>query len=59
LFNIGLPADFHAERLPEDPLESARMTRSRPELELGVARRSELQERIVAAIVELDAGDRL
>jgi hypothetical protein len=30
-----------------------------PELELRITRRSNLQQRIVATIVELDAGDRL
>ena len=30
-----------------------------PELELGIARCPNLQQRIVAAIVELEAGDRL
>jgi len=35
------------------------MTLCRPQLELGVARRANLQQRILAPIVEFDAGDRL
>ena len=35
------------------------MTLGGPELELGVARRANLQQRIVASIVELEAHDRL
>ena len=35
------------------------MARGRPELELRVARRPHLQQRVVAAIVQLDAGDGL
>jgi hypothetical protein len=30
-----------------------------PELELGVARRPQLQQRVVAAIVQFETGDRL
>ena len=35
------------------------MTLGGPELELGIARRPNLQQRIVAAIVELEARNRL
>ena len=43
----------------EEPLERRRMARGRPQLELGVAGRSDLQQRVVAPIVEFDARDDL
>ena len=47
------------ERFPDDSFERLRVARRGPELQLGVARRPGLQQRIVAAIAELHGGDRL
>jgi hypothetical protein len=52
-------AHFDAKGLAGQAFERDRVTRRRPELELGVSRSSQLQQIIVAAIVELEAGDRL
>src|SRR5262252_9922991 len=65
LFSISVrrrfqrPADFEAQRLARQPLEWRRMTGRRPQLQLGVARRAQLQQVVVAPIVQLQAGDRL
>src|SRR5262245_3744401 len=59
LFNIGLFADFDAQRLPEHALERRQVTHRRPELEFGVACRPQLEQDVIAAIVQLDADDGL
>jgi hypothetical protein len=59
LFNIGFSARFDPHGLPDQPLERRGMSRRRPELELGIARRPHLQQPILAAIVELDGGNGL
>ena len=41
------------------PLERGGVAAGGPQLELGVACRPQLQQGVVAAIVQLDAGDRL
>jgi hypothetical protein len=65
LFSIGvgsrfqLTADFDSQRLARHALERRRMSRRRPQLQLGVARRPQLQQIVVSAIVQLEAGDGL
>jgi len=54
-----ISAHFHPHWLPERALERNRIPRGRPQLELGVARRPELQQGIFAAVVEIDPRDRL
>jgi hypothetical protein len=52
-------AHFEPQRLADKPLEFRCMTRRRPQLQLGVARRAQLQQAVFAAIVKLQACDRL
>src|SRR5438128_5021034 len=52
LFSISVPANFDAQRLAEQPLESGSVTGGRPQFELRVARSPQLQQAVVAAIVE-------
>jgi len=52
-------ARFKAERLSDQVFERGDVARGGPELELGVAGRSHLQDGIVAAIGQPDAGDGL
>src|SRR2546425_4259058 len=59
LFNIRGPAHFDAKRFPENPLKRLRVPARRPELELRVARRPDLQQPIIAAIVKVEGGDGL
>src|SRR5258705_1562390 len=66
LFNIGLggrlgrdAANFDAQGVSSHPLERRRMPGRRPELELDVAGRAQLRQVVVAAIVQLQPGDRL
>jgi hypothetical protein len=66
LFSIGVrarlgkePSDFEPERLAGHALERRGVPRCGPELQLGVARRAQLQQVVVAAVVDLDAGDAL
>src|SRR5437588_4230498 len=59
LFSICSSADFYSERFAEQARKRIGVAASRPDLELGVSARSQLQKNVVAAIVEVDAGDRL
>jgi len=59
LFSIRVFAHFNAQRLTDHPLERRRMTLGGPELQFRIARRSNLQQRIVTSIVKFDAGDGL
>src|SRR5919197_686158 len=59
LFSIGGRADLHSERLSGEPLERRGVTHGGPHLQLGVARRANLQQIVVASVVELDGADRL
>src|SRR5258705_814518 len=59
LFNIALPADFDSDRLAHHPLEGPDLTCGGPQLEICVSGRSQLQERILPAVMKFDAGDRL
>jgi hypothetical protein len=52
-------ADLDAERLPRQSFEWRGMAGGGPELQLRVARGAQLQQVVVAAIVEFEAGDRL
>src|SRR3954470_7917145 len=61
LFSISVgarfqrPADFDSERLSRDALERRGVPRRGPQLELGVARRPQLQQVVVAAVVQLES----
>jgi hypothetical protein len=55
----GGAADFDAQRLADEALEFCRVTRRGPHLQFRVARRPQLQQRVVAPIVDVEAGDRL
>jgi hypothetical protein len=59
VFSIGRPAHFEPNRLTEQILERAQVAIRRPGLELGVARRAQLQLEVVAAIPHVEAGDHL
>lgn len=56
---MSVSAGFDAERLAQHPLEWGGVTGGRPDFQFGVARRPDLEQRIVGAIVQLDAGDGL
>jgi hypothetical protein len=57
LFSIRVSAHLDAERLADQLLEGRQMTRRGPQLELGVAGGSQLQQCILAPIVIVEAGD--
>src|SRR5436190_14306787 len=57
LFSIRRPAHFHAHRLAEHGLERRGVAGCRPQFQLRVARRAQLEQRIVAPIVQGDAAD--
>src|SRR3954471_8490621 len=59
LFSIGVKAYLHAQRLAEQALEGRGMARPSRQLQLRIAGRAQLQQRIVAAVVQFDAADRL
>jgi len=52
-------ADLDAERFPRERLERRGVPRGGPQLQLRVARRAQLQQVVVAAVVKLEARDRL
>jgi hypothetical protein len=52
-------ADFNSERLPRHAFERRGVPGGGPELQLRIARRAQLDQVVVAAIVKLQAGDRL
>jgi hypothetical protein len=56
---MGVSADFESERLSEHPLERRRMPCGRPEFQFGVPRGAELEQSVLSAVVQLDAGDGL
>src|SRR5262245_28306547 len=57
LFNIGLSAHFHAQRLADQPLEGRRLARGRPNLELRIAVGLKQEQRVFAPIMEFEARD--
>jgi hypothetical protein len=64
LFSIDLSArpdraDFHAERLADQPLECRRMSRRGPQFQLRVAGGPELEERVLPAVMQLERADGL
>src|SRR5262249_54849043 len=59
LFSICVAADLDAERLPCQSFEWRGVPRGCPELQLRVARCAQLQQVVVAAIVALEARNRL
>jgi hypothetical protein len=52
-------AHFDAQRLADDALERSRVPLGGPQLELGIAARTHLEERVLTAIVEVDGRDGL
>jgi hypothetical protein len=59
LFSIGLSAQFDAQRLVDQTLEGGRIAHGGPQLQFGVACGSELQKRVLSAIVEFEARNHL
>jgi hypothetical protein len=59
LFSIGVWAHFDPERLANHVLERRGVPLGRPQLELGIAARPHLQQRILAAVVKVDPRDDL
>jgi hypothetical protein len=55
----GVRADFHVQGLAEHPFEGGRVSRRRPELQFRVSGRPQLQQPIVAAVVEFETRHRL
>jgi len=55
----GVPADFHAQGLSQEPFEGGCVPRCRPQLQLRVSGRPKLQQPVVAAVVKLEARHRL
>src|SRR5882762_9160376 len=52
VFNISVATDLESQRLTGHSFKRRRMPRGSPELQLGVARRPQLQQIVVAAIVQ-------
>src|SRR5881275_1687134 len=60
LFSICVDsADFDAKRLARETLERRPVAQRGPQFQLRVARRPHLQQVVVAAVVQHEAGDRL
>jgi hypothetical protein len=60
LFNIrGGPAHFDSKGLLKETLERDGVPVGGPQLELGVGLGPQLQQRVLAPVVQLDAADRL
>src|SRR3954470_15981231 len=59
LFSICVAADFDAERLSCQSFEWRAVSRGGPQLELRIAGRAQLQQVVVAAVVQLEPADRL
>jgi hypothetical protein len=59
LFSIGVSTDLESKRLADEPLEGASVAAGGPELELGVASDADLEQAVLAAIVELHGADGL
>src|SRR5207249_5930195 len=59
LFNICGPAHFDAKRFPQQTLERLGVPARRPQFELRIARRPNLQQSIVATVVKVERGDDL
>src|SRR5579872_4419312 len=53
LFSIGLSTDLESERLANQPFERGGVAAGGPELELGVASSTDLQEAVLTAVMEL------
>jgi hypothetical protein len=56
---MGVPAHFYAKRFSEQPLEWLRVTGGGPQLQLGVAAGPNLQQTVLAAVMQIDARHRL
>jgi len=59
LFSIWIPAHLDAQRLANQMLERDGVPVGRPQLQLRLAGRAQLQQGVLATIVEIDAGDDL
>jgi hypothetical protein len=56
---MGRSAHFGAQRLANQLFERCGVAEGGPELELGVARRAELQQRVLTAVMDIEACNRL
>jgi hypothetical protein len=56
---MGVIADFDVKRLANQPCEWGHVPRGGPQLELGVAGRSHLQQHVLSSIVKLESRDDL
>src|SRR5712671_602799 len=52
LFSMCFAAHFEMQRFAQEPLEGRGVPRRRPQLQLRVAGRAHLQQRVVAAVVQ-------
>jgi hypothetical protein len=59
LFSIGRPAHFEPDGFAQQCLERGQVAVRSPDLQFGIAGRSEQQQEILAAIAQLEAGDHL
>jgi hypothetical protein len=57
--STDITAHLDAQRFADQPFERGGMTRRRPELQFRVARRPQLQQPVVATVVQVEAGHRL
>jgi hypothetical protein len=56
---MSVPADGDAERLPDERLERGGVPCGRPQLKFRVAGRADLEQGVLAPIVQIDARDAL
>jgi hypothetical protein len=56
---MRVPADFNAQGLADQSLEGAGLPGRGPQLELRVAARAHLQQRVLAAVVKGDIREAL
>src|SRR6478736_8462642 len=54
--STDVTAHLDAQRFADQPFERGGMTRGRPELQFRVARRPQLQQPVVATVVQFEAG---
>jgi hypothetical protein len=59
LFSICLSADLDAQRLSNQAFKGRRMPRGRPQLKLSISTGTDLQKRVLTAVVKVDAREAL
>jgi hypothetical protein len=57
--SAGIAADLDSQRLADEPFEGGGMPRRSPELQFRVAGRPQLQQPVIAPVVQFEAGHRL